>query len=62
MSRTMPSECPHGAIYDWADFGCECGPHGTCLRDELHNAPQRCEHGCNDAFIAAPVPSEDSNQ
>jgi len=37
MSRTMPSECDHGAIYDWGDFG----PGDV----------ERCRWGCNDEFL-----------
>lgn len=54
MSRTMPSECPHGCIYDWGDFGCECGPAGTCEQPDAHRRAERCAEGCNDwAFTAA---------
>ena len=40
MSRILPSECDHGTIYDWGDFG---GPD---------TKPEVCEHGCNADALA----------
>lgn len=36
MGRTMPSECVHGFIFDWGDFG------------SAGSKPEACPHGCND--------------
>lgn len=31
MSRTMPTECEHGKVMDWGDFGDEWDPYkNTC--------------------------------
>lgn len=36
MSRTLPTECGHGYIADWADFA------------DDGDGPEHCPHGCND--------------
>lgn len=45
MGRTMPSECDHGYIYDWGDFGCQCDE--VCECPEGAFAPEDCPEGCN---------------
>lgn len=51
MSRTMPSECPHGYIYDWGDFGCDDCTYGPKCPDGPHNQPEHCPDGCNDPVL-----------
>lgn len=41
MSRTMPSECPHGYIYDWGDFGCQCDQY---VNPDVNDAECECGH------------------
>lgn len=49
MGRVMPSECPHGYIYDWGDFGRECDCDEDFLWGECeHKKPEHCPEGCND--------------
>jgi len=31
MGRYLPTDCPHGGVMDWGDFGNECDPtDGLC--------------------------------
>lgn len=37
MSRAMPTECPHGTIIDWGDFGPDDGQPETCDECDLRS-------------------------
>jgi hypothetical protein len=50
MTRELPLECPHGAVIDWADFGCECGEDGACLAPAVHRAPEPCGE-CDSPYV-----------
>jgi hypothetical protein len=38
MGRTMPTECEHGNVIDWGDFGPEDGPLPECPECEDRSA------------------------
>ena len=49
MGRALPSQCSHGFIYDWGDFGCQCDDEVCGTGD--HDLPEQCPNGCNDFLI-----------
>lgn len=42
MSRTLPTECGHGYIFDWGDFGPD--------EDDGQVGTEKCPHGCFDTL------------
>jgi hypothetical protein len=57
MGRELPLECVHGKVIDWADFGCECGPNGTCLKPSKHRAPEHCYEATETDTSKLPTPT-----